>query len=557
MTLPAWPSGRSLILWVMGPNRTWLLIAGALLLAACSESVLRGPSDLRSDHATGDSTPADGPTRERATTDGGACSPVCAGKCAGAPDGCNGTCATSQCTGCCDATTKVCSSGTLQSACGKNGGACSTCRVGETCAGGACGIQTTGPTFYVATSGDDGNPGTITKPWKTWQKGFSSLVAGDTLYIRGGTYTDYLGEYKGTYYGVRVGGGHDGTPAKHITVSAYPGETPVLDCSGASLKDFDGPHDGLLLDSVHYWDLVGLTVANVREYGDLHASAGGHAVSGLSLADSSYITLTSCTVRGCGNGFALGGCNDYIYYKNCDAYENYDYIDSGGLANGFNTNICSTDHVSYEGCRAWLNSDDGFDAFSATAGSGYISYDGCWAFQNGAFSGKIGNGAGFKTGLSVANPQGGIQRTLKNCIAADNLGIGFDESQDPNTGEKSIPHAIYNGVSFNNGSGFNFGYGGGQIDIIRNCISHKDKALGSFGTNTVDHNSWNGAVNLSDADFVSVDSSQLLWKRKADGSLPDMTFLHLVPGSDLIDKGVDVGLTFHGTAPDLGAFETP
>ena len=41
----------------------------------------------------------------------------------------------------------------------------------------------------------------------------------------------------------------------------------------------------------------------------------------------------------------------------------------------------------------------------------------------------------------------------------------------------------------------------------------------------------------------------------ADGSLPDVQFLHLAAGSDLVDKGVDVGLPFSGSAPDLGAFE--
>jgi hypothetical protein len=31
--------------------------------------------------------------------------------------------------------------------------------------------------------------------------------------------------------------------------------------------------------------------------------------------------------------------------------------------------------------------------------------------------------------------------------------------------------------------------------------------------------------------------------------------MHLAPGSDLIDAGVNIGLTFTGTAPDLGCFE--
>jgi hypothetical protein len=35
-----------------------------------------------------------------------------------------------------------------------------------------------------------------------------------------------------------------------------------------------------------------------------------------------------------------------------------------------------------------------------------------------------------------------------------------------------------------------------------------------------------------------------------------VAFMHLAPGSDLIDAGTDVGLPHEGPAPDLGAFET-
>lgn len=57
------------------------------------------------------------------------------------------------------------------------------------------------------------------------------------------------------------------------------------------------------------------------------------------------------------------------------------------------------------------------------------------------------------------------------------------------------------------------------------------------------------------ADFVSLDDSVACGPRQADGSLPNTNFLHLAAGSDLIDKGMNVGLPFTGIAPDLGAFE--
>jgi chitinase len=62
-------------------------------------------------------------------------------------------------------------------------------------------------------------------------------------------------------------------------------------------------------------------------------------------------------------------------------------------------------------------------------------------------------------------------------------------------------------------------------------------------------------VTVSAADFVSLDFSGATGQRNADGSLPTINFLKLAAGSNLIDKGVDVGLPYSGSAPDLGAYE--
>ena len=43
-------------------------------------------------------------------------------------------------------------------------------------------------TYYVAPTGNDTYPGSITQPWLTWQKAFSTAQAGDTVYFRGGVY---------------------------------------------------------------------------------------------------------------------------------------------------------------------------------------------------------------------------------------------------------------------------------------------------------------------------------------------------------------------------------
>jgi hypothetical protein len=47
--------------------------------------------------------------------------------------------------------------------------------------------------YYVATTGSDANAGTIDRPFATLQKGHDVAIAGDTVWIRGGTYTRVTG----------------------------------------------------------------------------------------------------------------------------------------------------------------------------------------------------------------------------------------------------------------------------------------------------------------------------------------------------------------------------
>ena len=63
-------------------------------------------------------------------------------------------------------------------------------------------------------------------------------------------------------------------------------------------------------------------------------------------------------------------------------------------------------------------------------------------------------------------------------------------------------------------------------------------------------------LSLGAGDFESALETVLMaGKRQADGGLPLIGFMRPKAGGDQIDKGMDVGLPFSGTAPDLGAFE--
>src|SRR5450755_266020 len=78
----------------------------------------------------------------------------------------------------------------------------------------------TNSSFYVATSGNDSNPGTQAAPWRTIQHAANTARAGSTVNVRGGTYEELV-SFNAS------GNASEG----FITFRSYPGETAVLDAS--------------------------------------------------------------------------------------------------------------------------------------------------------------------------------------------------------------------------------------------------------------------------------------------------------------------------------------
>lgn len=75
--------------------------------------------------------------------------------------------------------------------------------------------------FYVAPGGSNSNPGTEDRPWQTIQKAADSLLPGQTVLVRQGTYK------RSNYYTI-VQIYKSGTANAWITYKNYPGETPTL-----------------------------------------------------------------------------------------------------------------------------------------------------------------------------------------------------------------------------------------------------------------------------------------------------------------------------------------
>jgi hypothetical protein len=385
--------------------------------------------------------------------------------------------------------------------------------------------------YYVATWGNDANDGSYFRPWLTWHKAINSVNAGDTVYIRGGIYSGYAGNA----YGAMLYPYSSGTVCKPICIFNYPGETPILDMSG--IRATGTSVFGIKINYIKNWHIKGLHIMNLSQ-----PNSGEYSIGFISFGCDSLL-LENMVVHNIGGpGFVIGETCKNVVVLNCDSYNNYDNVTNGENANGFSIGgIGAYVNISLIGCRAWYNSDDGFDNFGS---DGIVYYKSCWAFNNGY--GSAGNGFGFKLG-----PDGDMtfHIYISSCIASINQSVGFGQNA------QLRPITFYNNSTYKNrGAGFSFGWGTG-VFIFRNNIAYGEPD-NTFNTNAIhDHNSWDLPVTVSDSDFMSLDATVLSKDRKTDGSLPDIQFLKLSAGSDLIDKGIDVGLPFTGNAPDLGTFE--
>ena len=405
-------------------------------------------------------------------------------------------------------------------------------------------------TYFVSVDGNDANPGSLTQPFATWQKGFTIAVGGDTVFIRGGIYYPTgVKDNNGYYCGV-VQHDHDGTQNDPIVVWAFPGETPVLDCRTMIQT---GSHLGIYFENCDYWHLKGLSVTRADQ-------GIGYGAAGIKIYSGNNLTLENITSHhNGGSGIQIIYNSENNILLNCDAYGNYDPYSTppGEHADGIEIADIKerngNERVNkMKGCRSWDNGDDGFDHFRC---DGILMFDQCWAGHNGYIPGtetRAGNGVGFKLGMTFGTPESIAQRVVSNCISYDNRTTGFSQE------EANVKMIFLNNIAYANTNQAYIFTAYNTNDVLRNNISYKNGSDGIFRSNqTIDHNSWQNGLIVSDADFLSLDGSQLTMPRKADGSLPDITFMHLASESDLIDAGADVGLPFHGSAPDIGAFEIP
>ena len=387
--------------------------------------------------------------------------------------------------------------------------------------------HTDAATYYVSVTGDDTNPGILQLPFRTIPRGVLAANPGDTIYVRGGTHA----------YNTTINISKQGTDSTWFHLYAYPGERPLLDFSGMPIS---GSLRGINLSGT-YWHVKGFDLYKAGDNGML---LRGH-----------YNIIEFCSFFGHHDtGLQLANGASYNQIINCDSYNNAD--PAQGDADGFAAKLDVGTGNKFYGCRAWQNSDDGYDGYLRGANNVSTVLENCWIFRNGYLadgSPSVGNGNGIKMGGGDNGNADSLKHriTMIRCLVFDNRVKGFD--QNNNRGSMTI----YHGSAFRNGTNYSVAgaiAAGETLTIINSLALGPSGPIASFAIQQT--NSWMPPFSVTFGDFVSTDTTGVRGPRNPDGSLPHLPFLQLAQGSQFIDAGTNISMPFIGAAPDVGCFES-
>jgi len=227
-----------------------------------------------------------------------------------------------------------------------------------------------GNTYYVAPWGDDSNPGTFDMPWKSIQHAADVMNAGDTVYIRGGTYHESV-------YTTR-----SGSDGNYIRFRAYEEETPVIDGNGvASGTGFTITHSYIKISGIKIcnWSDTGIWVAHASHIYISNCEVC-YVTFGIGMADGTHdFELNNVDIHhfdlygfdaspSGGDPCYNGVLNDCVAHNGRDASQNVDGFALGhGEQHDFVFNRCTTYDVF-----------DGFDISARDTILSRCSAHGCW-----------------------------------------------------------------------------------------------------------------------------------------------------------------------------------
>ncbi len=404
-----------------------------------------------------------------------------------------------------------------------------------------CFATSHGADYFVSPSGLDSNPGSEEFPFQNISKAIAKAKAGTTIYLREGIYKPTVSDImkvkgESNVYDCVFFLSTNGTSQKPITLASYPGESVIIDLSEIKTENRIMGFDLC----GNYWHLKNFDIVGIQ------VTQTGHTQSiNVGLFGGSNCIIENVNMHdGMGIGvYATKGSNNLVL--NCDAYNNYDPVSEngkGGNCDGFGFHLKEVEATGnvLRGCRAWRNSDDGFDLINNFAP---VVIEQCWAWENGYDADMIsrGDGTGIKSGGYGMHKSPNVpalipRNIIRNCIAYANKNQGFYANHHLGGLDFINNSAYHNRRNFNmvNRKSIeeNVDVDGYEHSLLNNVsffptTSGEDCININVNLSTLSNNTFDGSVKVKSTDFKSLDASELLLRRKPDGSLPDIDFLKL------------------------------
>jgi len=414
-------------------------------------------------------------------------------------------------------------------------------------------VSAHGATYYVATSGSDANAGTEAQPWCTIQKAAVTLIAGDTVYVRAGTYKE------------RVVPQNSGSPWNYIAYIAYPGDTIIIDGIGISVPDWGGLFD---VSYRSYIKVSGFRIKNSRSVG-IFADRSSHIIieknytyntvsSGIGIWDSDNIVIDGNEVElACNDGYSeciTVAVTDTFEIKNNHVHhggpgtlggEGIDVKDGSSNGKVYQNHVHDTNRLGIY-VDAWDKHTYNIEVFRN------IVHD-CAS-----------------DGFSVASEAGGL---LQNVIIYDNIaynnwyrGITIADWGEPVAEHPMKDIKVINNTFYNNGGGTSVENPNAENVVIRNNICSQNLSFQIAveadvppENLTVDHNLIDGYRQYPEEIYGSdyLEGNPLF-------ANPSVADFHLQEDSPAIDSGSSIDVPSddfdgnprpQGAGYDVGAFE--
>lgn len=429
--------------------------------------------------------------------------------------------------------------------------------------------------YFVATTGSDNNAGTESAPFATLGKAIlKATTPGDIVYIEAGTYivkdTEIMGSsdnglYKLVYDFKQKG--KEGNPIKFIGKwSADNKNRPVFDFSNVS-------PEGCRVTAFHvggqYLEFQNFEVVGVQNTIADHSQSENFRID-----NASYCTFDNIAVHdGMGIGFYVHRKSHHNLFVNCDAYRNYDTVGGsskpgdGGNNDGFGCHVSDVSCINniFIGCRAWANTDDGFDLINCYAPV-TIAYS--YAYRNGYASTddvtytKKADGNGFKSGgygmsaSDITLPEGGTpMHNIYHNISAINKangfysnhhlgGIYFHDNSAYNNGSSDYSMVNRKGATASenvdvDGYGHtiknNLSYNSSKIAVAIN----RDECEIADNSFTWDGSNWVNNADITDASFTSLNYKRIISKRHMNGTYSESSTFTFMQQPTSLGFGAD------------------